>query len=97
VDLGWVVLTAERHCMSSPASSATWLPLAVARAAVVDAPPAQRIPAVGRHAAPEAPGRVEIVAAERLRPGRHAEGEWSREAFDPQRDDDALEWLGFTA
>src|SRR5215212_8185309 len=70
--------------MSSPASSATWLPLAVARAAVVDAPPAQRVPAVGRHAAPEVPGLVEIVAAERLRPGRHAEGEWSREVFDPQ-------------
>jgi hypothetical protein len=83
--------------MSSPASSATWLPLAVARAAIVDAPPAQRVPAVGRHAAPEVPGLVEIVAAERLRPGRHAEGEWSREVFDPQRDDDALEWLGFTA
>jgi hypothetical protein len=81
--------------MSSPASSAIWLPLAVARAAVVDAP--RRVPAVGRHAAPEVPGLVEIVAAERLRPGRHAEGEWSREVFDPQRDDDALEWLGFTA
>ena len=83
--------------MSSPASSATWLPLAVARAAVVDAPPAQRIPTPGRHAAPVAPGLMEIVAAEQLRPGRHAESEWSREVFDPKRDEDPFEWLGFTA
>ena len=79
--------------MTSTASSAAWLPAALARAAVVP----QAAPAVraGRHAAAEAPGRVEIVTAERLRPGRHAEPAWSRELFDPARDEDPFEWLGF--
>jgi hypothetical protein len=29
--------------------------------------------------------------------GRHAEPEWSRELYDPHRDEDPLDWLGFTA
>jgi hypothetical protein len=35
------------------------------------------------------------VEAEVAGPGRHAEPEWSRELFDPRRDDDPLAWLGF--
>ena len=80
--------------MTSLASRAAWLPAAIARAAVVPPEAASR---TGRHAAPEAPGLLEIVAAAELSPGRHAEPEWSREAFDPQRDEDPFEWLGFTA
>ena len=78
--------------MTSTASSAAWLPAALARAAVVP----QAAPAVhpARHAAAEASGR-EIVSAERLRAGRHAESAWSRELFDPYRDEDPFEWLGF--
>jgi hypothetical protein len=83
--------------MTSSASTAAWLPAAIARAAVVTAPPAQLLPPGGRHAAPEVPGLVEVVSSTEAHRGRHAEGEWSREVFDPQRDDDALEWLGFTA
>jgi hypothetical protein len=49
--------------------------MAVARAAVVAAPPAQPAPTGSRH----------------------AETQWSREVFDPQRDEDPFEWLGFTA
>ncbi len=79
--------------MTSTASSAAWLPAALARAAVVP----QAAPAVrpGRHAASEASLPVDIVTAERLRPGRHAEPAWSRELFDPSRDEDPFEWLGF--
>ena len=79
--------------MTSTASSAAWLPAALARAAVVP----QGAPAVrdGRHAAAEASARVEIVTAELPRPGRHAEHAWSRELFDPARDEDHFEWLGF--
>jgi hypothetical protein len=29
--------------------------------------------------------------------GRHAESEWSRGLFDPRRDEDPFDWLGFTA
>ena len=83
--------------MTSSASSANWLPLVVARAAAVAAPLAQLVPTGGRHAAPEVPGLVEIVAAEQVHPGRHAESPWSREVFDPQRDEDPFEWLGFSA
>ena len=78
--------------MASTASSAAWLPAALARAVVPQTAPAVR-PA--RHAAAEASGRVEIVSAERLRPDRHAESAWSRELFDPVRDEDPFEWLGF--
>ena len=38
---------------------------------------------------------MEIVTAERLRPARHAEPAWSCELFDPFRDEDPFEWLGF--
>jgi hypothetical protein len=84
--------------MTSSASSASWLPAAIARAAVVTHAPAQRVP-TGRHLAPEIPGMVRIAAPEDLsRTGRHAEPEWSREVFDPERDEvDAFDWLGFTA
>ena len=80
--------------MTSAASSAAWLPAAIARAAVLT-PPA--VPSGGRHSAPESAGRVAIVAVEHVRPGRHAEPEWSREMFDAARDEDPFEWLGFSA
>jgi hypothetical protein len=83
--------------MTSSAFSAGWLPLAVARAAVVAALPARLVPTGGRHAAPEAPGLVEMAAVEQVGAGRHAETPWSREVFDPQHDEDPFEWLGFTA
>jgi hypothetical protein len=82
--------------MTSAASTATWLPAAIARAAVLT-PSAPAGRAGGRHSAPEAPGMVEIVAAEQVGPGRHAEPEWSREMFDAARDEDPFEWLGFGA
>ena len=80
--------------MTSSASSVAWLPAAVARAAVVT--PAVHAARPGRHSAPEAPGQVEIAAVQ-AGPGRHAEPAWSREMFDPSRDEDPFEWLGFTA
>jgi hypothetical protein len=81
--------------MTSTASSVAWLPAAIARAAVVT--PVGFAVRPGRHAAPEAPGVVEIVAPEQIHPGRHAEPEWSREFFDPARDEDPFDWLGFGA
>jgi hypothetical protein len=80
--------------MTSSASSAAWLPAAVARAAVVT--PTVHAVRPGRHAAPDAPDVVEIVAEE-PGPGRHAEPAWGRELFDPRRDEDPFEWLGFSA
>ena len=85
----------EDQHMTSSASSVAWLPAAIARAAVV--PPATHAVRPGRHSAPEAPGFVEIVAAEQAGPGRHAEPAWGRELFDPSRDEDPFEWLGFSA
>jgi hypothetical protein len=82
--------------MTSSASSATWLPVAIARAAVFT-PTAPAVRAGGRHSAPETSGAVEIVAAERTGPGRHAEPEWSRDMYDATRDEDPFEWLGFGA
>ena len=82
--------------MTSSAFSATWLPAAITRAAVVTAPPAQRVPTAGRHSAPELGSVVESVATETDHPGRHAEPEWSREVFDSLRDEDPLDWLGFS-
>ncbi|TFV65341.1 UNVERIFIED_ORG: hypothetical protein E4P37_10605 [Bacillus sp. AZ43] len=82
--------------MTSPASTATWLPAAIARAAVVTRPPAQQVPTGGRHRAPESVEGV-VVAADLDRPGRHAEPEWSRQWFDALRDEDPLDWLGFVA
>jgi hypothetical protein len=79
-------------------TSATWLPAAITRAAVVSARPAQKVPSTGRHAAPEVPGPVRIATPEDLmRTGRHAETEWSRRQHDPKRDEaDPMSWLGFT-
>lgn len=73
-------------------SSATWLPAALARRAVV--PPATH---GGRHLAPDVPDVPRIAAPEDLsRAGRHTESEWGRALHDPRRDElDALEWLGF--
>ncbi|HLM05133.1 MAG TPA: hypothetical protein VK402_08115 [Blastococcus sp.] len=81
--------------MSTSASSIAWLPAALARAAVVNNPNAR--PAGPRHQAPEIPGMFAIATPDDLaRKGRHAEPEWSREDFDPDRDDvDVLGWLGF--
>ncbi|TFV78225.1 hypothetical protein E4P39_03070 [Blastococcus sp. CT_GayMR19] len=81
--------------MTSLAPPSTWLPAALARAAVV--PVVATSPRPARHAAPEAPGPVEIVAGERAVPGRHAEPAWRRELFDASRDEDPFEWLGFSA
>jgi hypothetical protein len=81
--------------MTSTASSAAWLPAAIARAAV--ATPAVPVVRPGRNSAPEAPGVVEVVAVEQAGPGRHAEPAWARELFDPSRDEDPFEWLGFSA
>jgi hypothetical protein len=83
--------------MTSSASSAAWLPAAIARAAVVTAPPAQTVPRPGRHSAPAVPGMIRIATPEDLaRSGRHAEPEWSRNLHDPERDVvDSLSWLGF--
>ena len=82
--------------MTSSAFSATWLPAAITRAAVVTAPPAQRVPTAGRHHAPELGSVMDPMATETGRPGRHAEPEWSREVFDSLRDEDPLDWLGFS-
>ena len=79
-------------------SSASWLPAAITRAAIVSTRPAQNVPSTGRHAAPEVPGTVRIATPEDLmRTGRHAETEWSRRLHDPKRDEaDPMSWLGFT-
>jgi hypothetical protein len=77
-------------------SSASWLPAAAVRAAVVTSPPAQRVPTAGRHSAPELGSVSDSMATEIGRPGRHAEPEWSREVFDSLRDEDPLDWLGFS-
>ena len=81
--------------MSSTASSARWLPAAIARAAVVPPAPTVIRP---RHLPPDVDSTViQAVAADvEGSSGRHAEPEWSRELFDPRRDDDPFEWLGFT-
>jgi len=50
----------------------------------------------GRHRAPEPADPVRIAhLADVERPGRHAEREWQREQFDPARDEDPFDWLGF--
>ena len=82
--------------MTSSAFPASWLPAAIARAAVVTPPAAQWVPTSGRHSAPD----LEIMQAtasdlDRRAPGRHAEPEWSREVFDALRDEDPFDWLGF--
>jgi hypothetical protein len=83
--------------MTSSASSATWLPAAIARAAGVSLTAPTRSQR-GRHRAPEAPGTLTFATThEQLaHTGRHAEQEWSRELFDPRRDvGDSLSWLGY--
>jgi hypothetical protein len=82
--------------MSSTSSTVRWLPAAIARAAVVSPAPSDTRP---RHLAPDADDSVlRIVTAEVVTSiGRHAEPEWSRELFDPRRDEDPFEWLGFGA
>jgi hypothetical protein len=82
--------------MTSTASSVRWLPAAIARAAVVTPAPGDARP---RHLAPDADDTVmrAVTADVVTSSGRHAELEWSREFFDPRRDDDPFEWLGFTA
>lgn len=57
-------------------STATWLPAAIVRAAVVSAPPAQNVPSTGRHAAPQVAGTIRIATPDDLlRTGRHARSE----------------------
>jgi hypothetical protein len=82
--------------MSSTTSRATWLPAAIARAAVVNSPNVRTSPAGPRHLAPETPGDVRIAMPEDFtRTGRHAEPEWSRGLHDPVRDEvDSFTWLG---
>jgi hypothetical protein len=82
----------------SSASSAIRLPAGLARAAVVTAAPAQWVPTGGRHSAPE-PHEVVRALADEVdnRRARPAEPEWSRAVFDALRDEDPLDWLGFSA
>jgi hypothetical protein len=81
--------------MSSTASTVRWLPAAIARAAVVHPVPSDSGP---RHLAPDADDSLlRLVTADAVTSsGRHAEPEWSRELFDPRRDEDPFDWLGFT-
>lgn len=61
---------------------------------------AQAVPTGGRHRAPETASPVELLTSEQIAAGvgRHAEGEWTRETFDPLRDEiGAFDWLGFEA
>ena len=80
--------------MTSTASTVRWLPAAIARAAVVHPGPSAARP---RHLATAVDDAVmRIVTADVIaRSGRHAEPEWSRALFDPRRDGDPFEWLGF--
>lgn len=96
VALGRTGYASDIHGMTSSASTAVWLPAALAAVYTPSAPAPAAVRAGGRHAAPETPGVLEIVAAQ-ARPGRHLEPEWSREIFDGNRDEDPFEWLGFGA
>ncbi|MGZ4667383.1 MAG: hypothetical protein ACXVX3_02530 [Blastococcus sp.] len=82
--------------MTSSALPASWLPAPIARALGVQEPAGPRHLAPA--APPDAPLRIVPAGPELTRVGRHAEHEWSRELFDPKRDDiDAFDWLGFTS
>jgi hypothetical protein len=83
--------------MSSTTSRATWLPAAIARAAVVNTPNVRTGPGGPRHLAAESPEAMRIATPEDFtHTGRHAEPEWSRQLHDPQRDEvDPFAWLGF--
>jgi hypothetical protein len=78
-----------------PAFPASWLSAALGRLTVVTPRPR---PVTGpRHLAPSPPGEVTIATPEDLhRAGRHLEPEWSRPSFDPARDPDPFDWLGFS-
>lgn len=78
-----------------PAFPASWLSAALGRLTVVAPRPR---PVTGpRHLAPSPPGEVTIATPEDLhRAGRHLEPEWSRPSFDPARDPDPFDWLGFS-
>jgi hypothetical protein len=79
----------------SSAFPAPWLNLAHATHAA-----AQTVSTGGRHRAPETPDEFELLTSEQIAGGggRHAEGEWTREVFDPARDEiGAFDWLGFEA
>ncbi|MCA0144198.1 hypothetical protein [Blastococcus sp. LR1] len=69
---------------SSASPTATWLPAAMVRAAVVHSTAAA--PARGRHRAPEFGGPEVATSEELVRPGRHAE----------PAESDSLAWLGFS-
>ncbi|RBY89280.1 hypothetical protein [Blastococcus sp. TF02A-30] len=77
--------------MTSSASSAAWLPAAIARAAVVH--PASRTVPGGRHRAPEVTGAPFRIAMpdDLKRPGRHA----APEDAVVEREEDFLDRLGF--
>jgi hypothetical protein len=85
--------------MTSSASSAAWLPAAIARAAVVPAYPSfPPTTTGGRHSAPDFENVLQAVATDMDvdTQGRHAEPDWRRKQFDPARDEgDAFDWLGF--
>jgi hypothetical protein len=80
-------------------STASWLPAAIARAAVLSTRPAQNVPSTGRHAAPQVPGALRIATPEDLmRSGRHAEREWRRDPHHTSRDEsDPLAWPRLTS
>ena len=75
--------------MTSLPLPASWLAAALARAFVVPRPAGDTEPG--------APGPLGIAARAQAVPGGHAEPAWSRELFDPSRDEDPFEWLGFSA
>jgi hypothetical protein len=82
--------------MSSTVPPAAWLQTVLAHPLHAAAAPTTG----GRHRAPEVSGEVEYLTSEQIAagPGRHAEPDWTREAFDPVRDEvDAFDWLGFEA
>ena len=69
---------------SSTSRTATWLPAALVRAAVVHSSAAA--PARGKHRAPEFGALLVATEEQLVRPGRHAEPE----------EEDSLAWLGLT-
>jgi hypothetical protein len=80
--------------MTSSAFPAFRLPAALSRASGTQSAEAPR------HLAPQAEDamlRVVEAGPELARAGRHAEPEWSRLAFDPTRDEDPFDWLGFSS
>ena len=83
--------------MTSSASPAAWLPVALARVVAPSARPVRPVRPGGRHLAPDHAGIVRIATPEDVvRSGRHTEPAWSRELHDPRRDEvDAFDWLGF--